>query len=287
MMRLNALLAILAIVATPARADFWSDLRDVTIAPLTVPSEVVVDTLRGKDPARSINRSTGAGGRLMNRTEREVSRIHDQVFNEARRGIDRVAGRDWVRAFDILTASHRVMNEITFTSGRYLGHCLEAGACSPERLAAMPLAAALRDAHRVYERYAVPLDWRWQNTFSIAVPRHLLSTVRIAVGRTPDITVPGFLNYAHTVDGGGHAVTIGNIVVFSRAPDFFNCSDLRWFLHELQHVEQYMSFSTNIPESIDGFSVDYVFNYAGLERDADRASARWVGALSRHYGLRC
>jgi hypothetical protein len=105
------------------------------------------------------------------------------------------------------------------------------------------------------------------------------------IGNTPDFTVPGFLNSANEVFGTAHAVTIGNIMIFSRFPDLRYVNDWHWLLHEMRHIDQYMSFSAEALESIDGFAVDYIQNYKSMEHDADAAADAMLAAMQRRYAF--
>lgn len=57
-------------------------------------------------------------------------------------------------------------------------------------------------------------------------------------------------------------------MIFSQMPDLRYESGWVWLLHELFHIEQYMRYSPNALESIDGFAVDYVGNYGAMENEA-------------------
>ena len=70
----------------------------------------------------------------------------------------------------------------------------------------------------------------------------------------------------------GHAVTIGNLIIFSREPDLTDYNDLLWLLHEIHHVEQYAKYSGDVLESIDGFALGYISNYSSIERDAQNSA---------------
>lgn len=88
------------------------------------------------------------------------------------------------------------------------------------------------------------------------------------------MSVPGFLNSGNEIAGRGHAVTIGNLILFSRPVDMTD-GDTWWVLHELHHVEQYARYSSNVMESIDGFAVDYLQYSGNMENEAnDVATAR-------------
>jgi hypothetical protein len=62
-------------------------------------------------------------------------------------------------------------------------------------------------------------------------------------------------------------------------PDLSTQNGAIWLLHELFHIEQYMRYSMNPLEAIDGFAVDYVRNYQGMENEAQS------NAVARHQML--
>lgn len=151
----------------------------------------------------------------------------------------------------------------------------------------MPLAAAMRDAYKTYYAYSSPLDSQLKQYLSIAVPINVLNAARFTVGNTPDFTIPGFLNAGYEAAGNGHAVALANVVIFSRYPNMTDCFDFHWVLHELRHVEQYMSYSADALEAIDGFAVNYISSYNSIEDDADNAANAWIRQLGNYYGYNC
>ena len=100
------------------------------------------------------------------------------------------------------------------------------------------------------------------------------------------MTVPGFLNFGHSAFGSEHAVTVGNVMIFSHMPDLGNEVDMIWLLHELRHIEQYMRYSPSPLESIDGFATDYVQRSNGMGSDAENTARSWHSLLLRFYSFR-
>lgn len=207
-------------------------------------------------------------GRELNRGLNQVQSVHAMVTSVPRSVIADNLGNDWVRAFDVLNSAHSIQQEMSYTAGRYLGNCLQ-GQCNINQIAAMPLAAALRDAYKRNQGNCRPFA---NNILYANFDNTVVSRACWVVNSTPDFTVPGFLNAGYNANGEAHAVTIGNIVIFSRAPDLNDPSDVQWVFHELQHVRQYMNYSSNWLEAIDGFAVDYINHYNSMERDADNVS---------------
>lgn len=281
------LVVLLTTFFNSAGAGILDDVAKVVTAPITAPYEATKRVIEGDDPTKVITRPLHSGGRVIQQSANAIQTVNDRVIGFQRKLIRDNLGRDWERGFNLLTNSDRITTEMALTSGRYLGGCMQGRNCNPLQITAMPLAAALRDAYKVYWGYSVPLDMRLKHTLSVAVPPYILNSSRVVIGKTPNLTVPGFLNAANKTFGHDHAVTIGDMIIFSRFPQVNNCNDLYWFLHELQHVAQYMGYSNQPLEAIDGFSVEYVRNYSRVERNADNTADRWLSRLNNAYNLGC
>jgi hypothetical protein len=255
-----------------AQAGFLDDVGRVVTAPITAPIQATQDILRGAPPNQVIQNVIGnyvaPQGRLIQNTVQIVEIGHNFVMSVPRDAIQRNLGGDWLRGYDLLTASQRVQYEIAFTSGRFLGQCLQTQQCGINQLTAMPVAAAMRDAYKVYVTYSYSLDPNLVQVLARVVPFQVLAAARWSIGNTPDLTAPGFLNAGYTAFGNLHAVTLGNVMIFSQMPDLSNSGGWIWLLHEMFHIEQYMRYSTSPLESIDGFAVDYVANYNAMENEA-------------------
>lgn len=236
---------------------------------------------------RVIERPIESGGRVIEDSADAAQQVQETIMGVQREAIRSTLGDDWARGYDILTASQRVQYEMQFTSGRFLGGCLQGEQCSVESITAMPVAAAMRDAYKMYLPYGSPPDPMLLQYLSPVVPPHVLSAALFTVGATPDFTVPGMLNAGYELAGNRHAVTLGNLVIFSSQPDLSLCDDLNWVLHELFHVEQYMTYSSDIFESIDGFAVDYTYNFSEIEDDAQNTADERMGRLEGIYGFDC
>jgi hypothetical protein len=62
-----------------------------------------------------------------------------------------------------------------------------------------------------------------------------------------------------------NAVSIDNLIIFSREPTFASGTDARWWAHELGHHLQYGRLG-----GIEGFARAYVLDFQKLEADAER-----------------
>lgn len=70
-------------------------------------------------------------------------------------------------------------------------------------------------------------------------------------------------------------MTLANVMIFSQMPNL-QSNDWVWLLHEMFHIEQYMRYSMDPLEAIDGFAVDYVGHYNEMESEAqNNAIARF------------
>lgn len=276
----------LFVLPTAAIAGLFEDVINVVTAPIRVPTETTIDVLQGRDPTRSAQEAAAAHGRVLQNGVNAAQTVHEQIVNTPRDLISNNLGEDWRQAYDTLTASQRVQTEMGFTSGRFLGYCLQQKNCNLNQLMAMPVAASLRDAYKLYLPYSTPISPMAQYYLMKVLPWQTVVNARVAFGATPDFTIPGFLNYGHRRFGSDHAVTIGNLIVFSRQLNTADRGDWNWLLHELRHTQQYGQYSSEVFESIDGFSGDYLVNYKGFESDAQNSADYWLGQLDQicYYG---
>jgi hypothetical protein len=274
-----AVLALSAVTLNQSFAGFLDDVGKAVTAPIRAPIQATKDVLQGAPPGKIIqnqaNIQVAPQAHVFQNTATIVQRGHDIVTRIPRDAIQRNLGCDWVRGYDILTASQRVQFEMAMTSGRFLAQCARTQQCSINQLTAIPVAAAMRDAYRAYVTYSYPLDQNLMRVLSRVVPPQVLARALWTVGNTPDFTVPGFLNSGHSLFGTRHAVTLANVMIFSQMPNL-QTDDWVWLLHEMFHSEQYMRYSMDPLEAIDGFAVDYVGHYNQMEDEAqNNAIARF------------
>jgi hypothetical protein len=271
-----------------AHAGFLKDVGRVVTAPVTIPAEVGKRILQRDNPLEAVHGPFQSAGRVIQRGTDAFQRAQDTFVGAQRDLIRNNLGPDWVRGYDMLTASQRVQHEMGLTAGRFLGRCLQGQPCDIQELQAAPLAAAMRDAYKAYIGHAVPLDPQLVRVLSYVVPGQVLVAARMTVSEVPDFTtIPGFLNAANEAGGSGHAVVLANLMIFSRQIDLSNWDDWNWLLHELFHIEQYMRYSTNTLESIDGFAVNYMQHYNSTEDEAQNAADHRLGRLQQICQVRC
>jgi hypothetical protein len=263
-------------MSTSAQADLFKSVTKIVTAPITAPAKLAQDLARGTPPKQIVQHQLDLRVKPQGEVLRESVKVIEQgnqiVRNIPRHAIQNLGG-DWLKAYDILTASQRIQVELAFTGGRFLSACMiNTSNCDPRHLGAMPVAAAMRDAYKMYIQYGRPLDPQTIQVLSNVVPMPVLMAARITFGKTPDMTVPGFLNFGNSASGSDHAVTLANLMIFSTPPNLQTEDGWIWLLHELFHIEQYMRYSGHPLESIDGFAVDYVSHYRAMEDDAQSAA---------------
>jgi len=131
-------------------------------------------------------------------------------------------------------------------------------------LATQQLAAALAHAYSAHIAAARPLPQPVQDFLQGIIPDEFIKRARFTVS-TDTRTLPGLLNQGHRAyRNEDNAVSIDNLIIFSREPGFDTGTDARWWAHELGHHLQYQRLG-----GIQGFARQYVLNFQGLEREAE------------------
>jgi hypothetical protein len=198
-------------------------------------------------------------------TARDVSNLpYDKVG-----AVVSEVGGDKVRiVYDLTTGAQRLQNEFVFTAAGAAAAKL-AGQ-DPLVSVAIPLAAAIRDAHSKYDAQAVPFPPDVKSLLGQVMPADILDRGRYAIGELnislPSIIIGGTNIFAKE---GSFAVTVDDIVVFSHQPNFSDINDLVWVSHELRHVMQYRDWG------VDTFAFNYLKNSRAVE-DQAKAAASYV-----------
>ena len=281
----GCLLSALVASSTVAMADLWGDIGRTILAPVTLPAETTIKIIQRDDPTEPVRNAAGAVGRVATAGADVVDNLQNRINQIPRDVIAQDLGGDWVSAFDALTASERVQQQMALTSGRFLGGCLQSRPCTINQVVALPVAAELRDSYNIYIGQSQSLPPNVQALLIRVVPENIVRSARVVTADIPNFTFPGFMNAGYSAAGSGHAVTIGNLIIFSRHLNN-EYGDWEWLLHELHHIEQYAAKSPSLGESIDGFAVDYVQYPANMEEEARQVAAQRVQALARtcQYG---
>jgi hypothetical protein len=144
-------------------------------------------------------------------------------------------------------------------------------------LAQQQLAAALSRAYAAHIDNARPLPADVQQFLRGILPDEIIARARFTVSNDAT-TLPGLLNQGHRAYmQQDNAVSIDNLIIFSREPTFASGTDARWWAHELGHHLQYRQLG-----SIEGFAREYVLSFQKLEADAERYGEQ---ALRKYVAL--
>lgn len=131
-------------------------------------------------------------------------------------------------------------------------------------LAGDQLSTALTAAYTAHIKSSRPLPQAVKTLLQGLIPDKAIERARFTVSNDEQ-SLPGLLNLGNRVYmHQDNAVSIDNLIIFSREPTLDNATDARWWAHELGHHLQYQQLG-----GIAGFAHRYVNNYATMERDAE------------------
>lgn len=132
------------------------------------------------------------------------------------------------------------------------------------QLATGELTNALTQAYALHIRQARPLPDDVKRFLRGIIPDEFIERARFTVSTDPN-SLPGILNQGHrTYMGQDNAVSIDNLIIFSREPTLNAATDARWWAHELGHHIQYRRWG-----GIPGFARRYVLDFQGIESEAE------------------
>ena len=141
---------------------------------------------------------------------------------------------------------------------------------NPAQVIAAPLAAAIRAANMSHYANSRPIPQDVKNALRGFFPEETLETARYTIGSV-EITLPNAINKVAKY-GEAHAVTVGNIIVFSKDPGSFSDTPL-WWSHEMAHVEQYRKLG------VEKFAYKYMRDLGkSIEREANSEAQNIVNA---------
>lgn len=126
------------------------------------------------------------------------------------------------------------------------------------------LSAALTQAYAAHIKSSRPLPPEVKTLLHGIVPENIIERARFTVSNDEQ-SLPGLLNLGNRVYmHQDNAVSIDNLIIFSREPTLDKATDARWWAHELGHHLQYQQLG-----GITGFAHRYVQDYEAMERDAE------------------
>ncbi len=131
-------------------------------------------------------------------------------------------------------------------------------------LAIAQLDAELRHAHTRHVADGRPLPDAVKTLLRGLVPDDLLEAARFTVSVDAP-TLPALLNRGNReLLGQDHAVSLPDLIVFSREPTLHHAADARWWGHELAHLLQYRQWGGTA-----AFAQRYVDDFQTVEREAE------------------
>lgn len=134
-------------------------------------------------------------------------------------------------------------------------------------LAAAQLQVELEHAYRHHIDSSLPLPPEVAQFLRGLLPDDIIDAARYTVSLDAP-TLPDLLNRGNReLLGLDHAVSVRNLVIFSREPTFASAGDARWWAHELGHHLQYQRWG------VEGFAQRYVTDFQALEREAESFGA--------------
>lgn len=254
---------------------------EIAVAPITVPVSVATTTVKVvtgdkslkeglQDSAKAVAAPHVAVVEVTAEGARTIADGHQVVANLAVSGAEKVAGEPGRVIAEIATAPQRLQVEVPATAVAFTGEVVT-GEAPPADLVGVPLAGVINSAHAQYERIAQPLPDHVKAMLRGHFPEEVLESARYAIGEA-DLSLPAAINGSQRLFGSapqGHAVTLDNIIVFSREPG----NNYGWWAHELHHVVQYREWG------VTGFARRYTLQWNDVESAAEAKEAEVAKAL--------
>ena len=264
---------VLAIVAGPApeaEAGWFKDrVRDVKkivgkVPQVPLPIKPQLDIVLGTPPKQAFKDFVQGNGKNIG-TVANTSRVLTNAVDRPLSNFSQaVGGKYGTIAYELLTGSQRLQNEFVFTAANGAANLLQGQ--DPLAALALPLAAAIRDARSKFDAQAKPLPPEVIELLAPVVPMPLLQRARYARGDLK-ISLPSVINAGQKMFAGvDHAVTVDDIIVFSKVPGADSEADLVWWAHEIHHVHQYMQWG------VDQFAFNYLKHSGRVESEAEHAA---------------
>ncbi len=130
----------------------------------------------------------------------------------------------------------------------------------------MPLAMAIREARAKLSANARPIPTELAKYLLPIIPKKILERVRYTVGNVK-ISIPAAIDKSGLLFGEDEAIVLDDLIVFSREPILDNPEDVKWWVHELQHVYQFTNWG------VDLFAYRYTKHASRVESEAGQAAS--------------
>ena len=243
--------------AAEAAAKATEAATKAAVAAHVTPGIVILDAVTGKPIAPALKSTVAAQANALQAAGVAASTATEQAENIKVTVAGAIAGNVGKTTVQIITGPERLQEEFASTAVLEAADLLNGA--NANQLIAAPLAAALRAAQAQFGPSSQPVPDAVKQRLGQFYTAAQLANARYAIG-TISISIPDLIIHAQkTFEGNDFAVTVGNIIVFSKDP----ADNYHWWAHELQHTVQYSAWG------IDKFAFQYVTTCHSVEQDAE------------------
>ncbi|NNF35692.1 MAG: DUF4157 domain-containing protein [Saprospiraceae bacterium] len=204
----------------------------------------------------------GATGKAVPAVIKGITAPQRVLYQKAQNFAHKYGGRSGGFVFDISTFVLEYSPQLATALAENVSAV--ANGKNPIQVIGAPLAAALRAANTSHYNNSKPIPEDVKNALRGFFPESTLESARYTIGSV-EITLPNAINKVAKY-GEAHAVTVGNIIVFSKDPGSFSDTPL-WWAHEMAHVDQYSKLG------MEKFAYKYMKDLGkSIERQAERTA---------------
>jgi hypothetical protein len=269
-----AVAVVLATAAKPAEAQPWKGIARVVTAParatvsvVTAPARAVVQVAEGESvvsTARELAATpVNAAATAATAHADANAAVGDGIRDVARE----IGGRPAAGVVGLATSASNGMSTASSSLLQSSGAIIE-GTAAPADVIGIPLAALIEHAEREHAGRAQPIPEDVKAALRGLISDAVLEAARYTIGEL-EISLPNAVSGTRKLfvgDEGGHAVVVGHVIVFSRAP----ADSYSWWAHELTHVEQYRRWGTV------GFARRYTTDSGTVEAAAEAVAEQYI-----------
>jgi len=228
--------------------------------------------IRGKAGVGSIYTpyidAIGATGKAVPSVLKGITKPQRALYQTAKSYVKKYGGKHGAFVFDISTFVLEYSPQLATALAENVSAV--ANGKNPIQVIGAPLAAALRAANTSHYNNSKPIPEDVKNALRGFFPESTLESARYTIGSV-EITLPNAINKVAKY-GEAHAVTVGNIIVFSKDPGSFSDTPL-WWAHEMAHVDQYSKLG------MEKFAYKYMKDLGkSIERQANNTAQEIVNA---------
>lgn len=267
-MRSKALMSALAVFASflafspSADAKFRIKIssRGVELGPVRIPAPPgarVIDGIAKGKKVEDIARDAVKEHVDQITAVSTIPQVQTMIENIAVANITKILGKQVGDVVEIILFPQQIQRMAPGVVGEVAKDLIDGK--RPDEILGIPLAMAVLQAKAQYIARSKPLPTQVQYLLATTFAPDILRSARYVVDDFGG-NVAAIINKLQEVIGNEHAITLDNIIVFSREPKHEN---VFFWGHELGHVEQYRRLG------IEGFAGRYTVAWRELENEAD------------------